>query len=147
MYPSPANLATYYRWKHKFHWDDRINDEISYLAQKTTEETLQYNIEQKKAEIQYSIQLTQVKQRILDLLQKFLTRVEQGDMKYLPFTKACTQMTTKLNETQHLSTQNINTITGIITDMNKALHPEDIRGGLPSLAESIEKALQELDEE
>jgi hypothetical protein len=31
--------------------------------------------------------------------------------------------------------------------MNKALHPEDIRGGLPSLAESIEKAIQELDEE
>lgn len=147
MYPFPANLATYYRWKHKFKWDERINDEVSYIAQKTTEETLQYNIQQKKAEIQYSTKLTQIKQRILNLMDQFLTKVEQGNTDYIPLTRACTQMTTKLNETNLQSTDMINKVTHIITDMNKALHPEDMRGGLPSLAESITKAIQELGEQ
>jgi hypothetical protein len=147
MYPSPAHRATYFNWRNKFHWDERISEEISYIATRTTEETLQYNIQQKKAEIQYSTQLTQIKQRILNLMEQFLTKVEQGNTDYIPLTRACTQMTSKLNETNLQSTDMINKVTHIITDMNKALHPEDIRGGLPSLAESIEKALQELDEE
>lgn len=142
----PANRRTYYRWKDKFHWDERINDEVSYIAQKTTEETLQYNIQQKKMEIQYSTQLTQIKQRILTLLDKFLTEIEQGNTQYIAFTKACTQMTTKLNETNHLSNNMINNATTIIGNLNKALHPEDVRGGLPSLAESIEQSIQKLGE-
>lgn len=146
-YPIPAQERTYYRWKNKFKWDERISEEISYIATKTTEETLQYNIQQKKAEIQYSTQLTKIKQRILTLMDKFLTQVEQGNTQYIKLTKACTLMTTKLNETDNLSNHMINTVTEIITDMNKALHPEDVRGGLPSLAESITKALQELDDE
>lgn len=80
-------------------------------------------------------------------MDKFLTQVEQGNTQYIKLTKACTLMTTKLNETDNLSNHMINTVTEIITDMNKALHPEDVRGGLPSLAESITKALQELDDE
>lgn len=55
-------------------------------------------------------------------------------------------MSSKLNNDNNISTTMINTITTTIEDLNKALHPEDVRGGLPSLAESIEQALQQLDD-
>ena len=80
-------------------------------------------------------------------MEQFLTKVEQGNTDYITLTRACTQMTTKLNETNLQSTDMINKVTHIITDMIKARHPEDMRGGLPSLAESITKAIQELGEQ
>lgn len=137
-------MVTYYRWKNKFKWDERISDEISYIAQKTTEETLQYNIENKKTELKLATKNNKIREKILNLLEQFLTKVEEGNTQYLPFARACTLMSSKLNNDNTQSTTIINTITEQITTLNKALHPEDVRGGLPSLAESIEQAIQKL---
>lgn len=65
----------------------------------------------------------------------------------MPLVKTCTSLSARIGDSTNNSTETINQLTDIITSMNKALHPEDMRGGLVGLAESIEQAMTKLPDE
>ena len=142
----PKNISTLYRWKNKFEYDKRISEKISYISQKVTEKTIEENIRVHKEDLQHRLRDDKQINKIDDLLDEYLEQIKEGQTQLFKFMQLAVESKTKIRNMGIQTTTEINELNNIITNLNRALHPEDNRNGLRTLAESIRESLEKLDE-
>ena len=142
----PKSIRTLYRWRNKFEYDKRISEKISYISQKVTEKTIEENIRVHKEDLQHRLRDDKQINKIDDLLDEYLDKIKEGQTQLFKFMQLAVESKTKIRNMGIHTTTEINELNNIITNLNRALHPEDNRNGLRTLAESIRESLEKLDE-
>lgn len=142
----PKNISTLYRWRNKFEYDKRISEKISYVSQKVTEKTIEDDIRVHHADLEHRLRDDKQINKIDDCLDDYLDQIKKGKIQLFAFMKLAVEAKAKIKNMGIHTTTEINELNNIISNLNRALHPEDNRNGLKSLAESIRESLEKLDE-
>lgn len=142
----PKNISTLYRWRDKFKYDQRISDKIGYISQKVTEQTLEENIRAHKEDLKHRLRDDKQINKIDDILDECLEQIKEGKTQLFKFMQLSVEAKSRIKNGGINTTKEINELNNIIGNLNKALHPENKRDGLKTLAESIRESLEKLDE-
>ncbi len=143
----PKAIRTLYRWRNKFEYNKRISEKTSYISQKVTEKTIEEDIRAHHEDLQHRLRDDKQINKIDDILDEYLDKIKEGQTQLFKFMQLAVESKTKLKNTGIHTTNESNELEQIITNLNRALHPENQRDGLRTLAESIRESLEKLDEE
>lgn len=142
----PKHMRTLYKWRDKFCYDERISEKIGYISQKVTEQTLEENIRAHKEDLKHRLRDDKQINKIDDILDEYLEQIKEGKTQLFKFMQLSVEAKSRIKNGGINTTKEINELNNIIGNLNKALHPENKRDGLKTLAESIRESLEKLDE-